>query len=276
MNKTPFARTLNIAHRGACSLAPENTLAAARKAYQIGADLWELDVCLTRDGEMNLLHDDTLERTSNAAEVYPERAPWNVTDFTMEEIRKLDFGSWFNLKDPFNQIALGNVSESEQYCYQGEPSPTLREALQFTKEHQWKVNVEIKDLLGTVGHDVIVERVVELICEMRMQKEVLISSFNHDYLARVKELAAEIKTGVLVENADPNPLMLVSRLNAQAYNPKFGCVTPEEIHRLREHGIDVFIYTVNDPREMKYLIDAQASGIFTDFPQTLKDILSMK
>ncbi len=274
MTPRVFSRTLVIAHRGARSLAPENTLAAGRKAFEMGADMWELDVCMTRDGELILLHDDTLTRTSDAAEVFPERAPWKAADFTFEEVRKLDFGSWFNRKDPFKQIAAGNVLPADQVSYVGEPVPTLREALLFTQENQWKVNVEIKNLVGPEGHALIVERVVELIRDLGMEKDVLISSFNQDYLVQVKQRAPEIRTGVLVEHGYPDPLKLVTRLGAQAYNPKFGEVTPQEIRRLREAGIDVFIYTVNDPEDMKFLVDAQVSGIFTDFPQTLLEILS--
>lgn len=272
--RRPLRKALNIAHRGARSLAPENTLAAARKALEIGADLWELDVCMTSDGEMVLLHDDMLERTSNAVELFPEREPWKIADFSLSEIRRLDFGSWFNRTDPFGQIAAGNVTSADMESYRGEPAPTLREALEFTKANHWKVNIEIKDLTGTAGHLVIVERVVALIRELEMQPDALISSFNHDYLLKVKELAPEIRTAALVEHGDPDPLKLVNRLNAQAYNPKFGQVAPEEIRRLREDGIDVYIYTVNDPEDMRFLIEAQASGLFTDFPQTLVEILA--
>lgn len=276
MLEPTFRKVLNIAHRGARSLAPENTLAAARKAYEIGADMWELDVCMTKDGEMILLHDDTLERTSNAAEIYPRCEPWKVTDFTFGEVRRLDFGSWFIQRDPLKQIAAGNVSTAEQSRYVSESAPTLREALEFTRVHHWRVNIEIKDMAGSFAHSIIVTKVVELIRELGMEEDVLISSFNHDYLHQVKEQAPEIKTGVLVEHGHPDPVKLVGSLGAQAYNPKFGEVTPVEIARLRESGVDVFVYTVNDPKDMRMLVEAQATGIFTDFPQTLKEILEVE
>ena len=94
-------RTLNIAHRGARSIAPENTLAAALKALQSGADLWELDVVMTADGEPVVIHDKDLSRTSNVESVFPSRRPWLVHEFSLEEIRRLDFGSWFKAMDPF-------------------------------------------------------------------------------------------------------------------------------------------------------------------------------
>lgn len=104
---------LNIAHRGARSLAPENTMLAARKAFEIGASGWELDVAMTSDHELVVIHDDTLERTSDAAQVFPDRDPWSVVDFSMAELRRLDFGAWFVRTDPFGQIAAGMISPAE-------------------------------------------------------------------------------------------------------------------------------------------------------------------
>ena len=196
----PRGQTLNIAHRGARSLAPENTLAAARKALEIGADLWELDVAVTADGELVVLHDDTLERTSNAQQVFPDRRPWAAYTFTLAELRTLDFGSWFNEKDPFKQIAAGAVTAEMQQSYVGEPIPTLREALIFTRDNHWRVNVEIKDATGTPGDRDVVEKVVALIDELEMVDRVLISSFNHEYLRRVKKANASITTAALVES----------------------------------------------------------------------------
>ncbi len=143
-------RPLNIAHRGARSLAPENTLAAARKALEAGADMWELDVNVTADGELVVMHDDTLTRTTNAEALFPRRAPWRVVDFTLAEIKQLDTGGPFLAQDPFEQIGAGVISSAEQAALRGEPVPTLREALQFTADRRWRVNVEIKPLPGAM------------------------------------------------------------------------------------------------------------------------------
>lgn len=270
----PCDKTLNIAHRGARSLAPENTLAAARKALAIGADLWELDVAMSADGELFVVHDDTLERTSNAAEVFPERRPWSNHTFTLAEIRSLDFGSWFVQQDPFKQIAAGQVSATEQAAYRGEQAPTLREALAFTRDNQWRVNVELKDLTGLPGDATVVERAVALIKELDMVERVLVSSFNHSYLPRVKAAEPAVATGALVTNADPDPAALLRRLGAQAYNPRVTAIQPEAIPPLREQGLDVFIWTVNDEATMRALVAARASGIFTDFPQVMEPIVA--
>jgi len=108
--------------------------------------LWELDVQLTADEELVLMHDSDLTRTCDAKARFPDRRPWLVSDFTLAEIQTLDCGSWFNEKDPFGQIKAGAVPPEDQQSYVGERAPSLREALQFTLDNDWRVNVEIKNL----------------------------------------------------------------------------------------------------------------------------------
>ncbi len=266
---------LNIAHRGAGSLAPENTLAAARKALVSGADMWELDVAVTADGELFLLHDDTLTRTSNVKEIFPKRRPWSATDFTLTAIRQLDFGSWFNQQDPFGQIAAGNVSAADLESFVGEPAPTLAEALAFTLEHHWRVNVEIKDLSDTDSDFDVVERVAALIEEMGMIDRVLVSSFNHRYLERVKVANPWLATAVLTRESPSNPSNLLQRLKARAYHPQVQAVEAETIANLRTKGFEVNVWTVNETGKMGRLIDNGVSGIITDFPQRLNRLLQM-
>jgi len=265
---------LNIAHRGARSLVPENTLIAAQKGFEIGADAWELDVAMTADGEMVVIHDDTLTRTSDASQVFPDRAPWEVHTFTLTELRTLDFGSWFVITDPFGQIAAGNVSSAAQRTFKEIRMPTLRDALEFTKDHHWRVNVELKDLTGKPGDADIVERAVALIKEMQMEKSILISSFNHSYLERVKKSAPMIDTAALVEEADADPVALVERLGAKAYNPGVNACNAEHFSALRKAGRDINVWTVNDEATMKSMIAMGATGLFTDFPQRLKSAIN--
>lgn len=273
MNASAYAKPLNVAHRGARSLAPENTLAAARQAFDIGADQWELDVAVTADGELVVIHDDTLQRTSNVQEVFPQRSAEAVHTFTLAELRTLDFGAWFNQIDPFAQIEEGAVSPEMQQSYVGEPIPTLRAALVFTRDNHWSVNVEIKDASGTPGDQDVVEKVVALIDELGMAERVLISSFNHSYLTRVKAASPAIRTAALVERAPADPLALVRGLGVQGYNPSHRHIRPEDIPALRQAGIEVNVWTVNDPAVMRALIANGATSIITDFPQMLKELL---
>ncbi|MEN6481864.1 MAG: glycerophosphodiester phosphodiesterase family protein [Anaerolineaceae bacterium] len=275
LKKFPFTQPLNIAHRGARSLAPENTLLAAQKGFDSGADLWELDVAMSYDGEIVVIHDDTLGRTSNAREVYPKLMPWNVHTFTFAELRRLDMGSWFVETDPFKQIQAGAVSTAELEKMKAVPIPTLREALEFTRAHHWHVNVEIKDLTGLPGDREIVENVVALIEELDMRDRVIISSFNHSYIVRSKAADPQIITAALVESAAPDPIALLLETGAQAYNPSLKAINDfNQIREIREAGFDVYVWTVNDEDTMRKLIDAGVSGIFTDFPQLLNKVLA--
>jgi glycerophosphoryl diester phosphodiesterase len=199
------SQVMIIAHRGARSLAPENTLPAAEKALESHADGWELDVAMSKDGVLVVLHDDTLERTSNVVDIFPERGPWSVYDFTLDELQQLDFGSWFVESDPFDQIAQGNLTANDIEAYKGVKIPTLQEALEFTQSNQWWVNVEIKDASGTPADVIIVPEVVKLVETLGMEDQVLISSFNWDYLSQVKALNPNLATGVLTNKLVMDP-----------------------------------------------------------------------
>ncbi|HLF80274.1 MAG TPA: glycerophosphodiester phosphodiesterase family protein [Anaerolineales bacterium] len=262
--------TLNVGHRGASRLAPENTLAGARKALQVGADMWELDVAVTADGVLVLAHDDSLLRTSNARAVFPEREPWLLKDFTLAELRQLDFGSWFNATAPPSTDPHGPAAVAE---YAAEPIPTLREALLFTREHSWRVDVELKDLKGAPGERHVVEDSIDLIQELGMLGDVLVTSFQARFLQRARQLAPDLSLGVLVFTPDPDPAGLVQRLSVQAYLPPAHATPPLQVEQLRAAGLEVYPWTVNDEAAMREYILAGASGILTDVPHRLRSIL---
>ena len=265
---------LNIAHRGARSLAPENTLAAARKALEVGADMWELDIRMTADGELIVLHDSTLERTSNVRDIFPDRKPWLVHEFSLDDIRLLDFGSWFEEQDPFGQIGAGVVMKSELATYAAEPAPTLREALAFTLEHNWRVNLELKDLSKNPGHSQVVAKVVSLVQELDMVDLVLISSFHQDYLAEVRKIDHKYATALLVSKSNPHAAELLRHLGVQAYHLRKTAVPSTDIALLNRLGYAVHVWNVNDKKTMQRLVKAGVSGIFTDFPQVLASLIA--
>jgi len=267
-----FSLRLNIAHRGVRSLAPENTIAASRMALEIGADLWEFDVQVTCDKKLIVVHDDTLSRTSNVRMFFPNRKPWLVRDFTLEEIRGLDFGSWYNSSDPFGQIAAGNVPQKDQKSYIGELAPTLREALEFTKKNNWRANIEIKNIPFSAERMKVIKKIVNFVEEFELEEEVIISSFNHEYLTWVKKLNSHIATGVLVDEPLHNPAKYLNMIGADFYHPKASAINLEIIGSLWRQGYGVNVWTVNDEKLMVELIDAAVSGIITDFPQRLKTI----
>jgi glycerophosphoryl diester phosphodiesterase len=267
---------LNIAHRGASSLAPENTLAAAEKALAGGAEMWEVDVGLTADGQLILLHDDSLTRTSNVRELFPDRQPWLLRQFSLAEIRQLDFGSWYVETDPFGQIAAGQVTATDLAAYAGEAAPTLAEALAFTRANNWRINIEIKDLSGTAGHAHVVEKLVQLVEQMKMVDRTLVSSFNHHYLQQLKALNPHLATAVLVEEAVTEPQQLLRRLAAQAYHPPAAAIEPQLVAALRRAGYEVDVWTVDEVDAMRQLIEAGVSGIITDFPHRLRQVRNLQ
>ena len=269
-------RVLNIAHRGASSLAPENTLSAARKGLAVGADMWELDVQLTADGELIIIHDSTLTRTSNVEDLFPQRRPWQVHEFTLDEIRKLDFGSWFMAQDPFGQIAAGAVTGEDIEGYVGEPAPTLEQALSFTRKHKWLVNIEIKDLHLGPGKSLIVDRVIALVEELNMVDRVLVSSFNHNYLAQIAASYPHVVTGVLDTKPHLRPASLLRRLGARTYHPRRTFIRLADIAELKRQGFGVNVRTINNRKTMERLVRAGVSGIFTDFPQVLASVLTSR
>jgi len=254
-------------------LAPENTIAAARKALAVGADAWELDVGVSSDGELVVIHDKLLTRTSNVKEVFSRKISMRVRDHTLDELRRLDFGSWFCRDDPFGTIQAGFVSREDALAYTGERIPTLREALVFTRESEWLVNVEIKDLGRVPGCRNAIEKVLAAIEEEQMGDRVLISSFNHGYLVQVRNLNPHIPTGALVETAHPDPVRLLRRLGAQTYHPASTAFRVPDVGALHDAGYKVLVWVANDEKQMRTLVGAGVDGVFTDFPHVLKAVM---
>lgn len=265
---------LVIGHRGFRGIAPENTLAAARAALAAGADMWELDVAASSDGTLVVLHDDGLGRTTDAAKRYPDRAPWTVYSFTAAEIASFDAGSWYGDSDPFGQVAAGRVSRADLDGFAGSRIPTLAEALDLTGRAGWRVNVEIKDASGYPCDAWIAERVAEAIVATGLAGSALVSSFNHDYLRRVKAAAPGIATGALVETPSDDPVRLLGDLRADAYHPGLEGLERATVEAARNAGYGVNVWTVNEKADMRRLLEWGVSGIFTDFPDRLVEVLA--
>ena len=271
MNEAKSA--LVVAHRGFRGIVPENTLLAAEKGLAAGTDMWELDVAASRDGVLVVLHDDTLVRTTDAKARFPTRSPWTVYDFDLAELKTLDSGSWYAKADPFGQIKAGKVGPKELETFVGLRIPTLEEALDFTKRSGWKVNVEIKDATGMACDPWIVEKTVELIARFGMAETTLVSSFNHDYLRRVRKADPRIELGALVEEAPADPVALLKELGARSYNPGLKKLEKSTVEAVRAAGFDVFIWTVNEEKDMRRVLEWGATGLFTDFPDRFLRVL---
>lgn len=264
---------LNIAHAGASSHAPQNTLAAGRLAFEMGADVWGVDVRLTRDGAFVLMHDATLDRTTDVEKLFPTRSPWPVERFTLDEIRRLDAGSWFAEEDPFGEIAAENVGPSDLSAYVGEPVPTLREALRFVAEHRWLIDVEIKPTEG-IDPEALARNLLDLIEETGTAERVMVSSFDHGILRAIKELDPTIPTGALSVFAPLDPLAYLNDLQADVYLPSLVGFTEGLLSELRDAGIGVHLWTYNTEEQLERLARTPGvAGIYTDYPQRLEAVL---
>ncbi|MCK4534067.1 MAG: hypothetical protein KAT81_00970 [Syntrophobacterales bacterium] len=258
---------LIIAHRGARSLAPENTLAAARKALEVGADLWETDVVVTSDGEPILFHDDSLARTTNVKDRFPDRDPWHFTTFTLGEIRLLDAGSWFAKADPFGRIAAGVVTNEDLSTYRNEKIPTLSEALCFTQDVSFYVNLELKRLPPPMENFPVVGRVLAVIDDAGIDYErVIISSFNHAWLREVQVRNPSLAIQALIGYSETDSLDW-GTLEFETYNARSTLIDEKQVGAITEKGISVNLFTVNEEDEMLRFTEAGAAGLITDFPQ---------
>jgi glycerophosphoryl diester phosphodiesterase len=256
-----------IAHRGARSLAPENTVKAARIAYDIGADLWETDVAMTRDRSLILFHDDTLLRCTDAKKKFPLKASFRVEDFDLDEIRTLDAGSYFVKTDPFAQISQGNVGGEAQASFIGEPIPLLEEGLILTREKNWKINLELKFFEAGAEDFHLPDHTLEIIRQTHIPlSRVIISSFHHPWLLRIMEKEPQLEVQALVGDSDTEPLdfrdFFFSTYNANAI-----LIHPDQIRALKDRGKKVNLFTVNDPGDFSRFSKLGVDGIFTDFPQ---------
>lgn len=242
----PGRRTRVIAHRGFSGNAPENTLAAIREAIVVGADMVEIDVTLSSDGKIVVIHDETLDRTTNGTGLVSEQA--------FADLEKLDAGSWFGPR------------------FAGEPIPTLGQVL---AEVNGKIllNIEIKSEAVERG---IAAEVVETVRRSRMSDQIVISSFSPAALEQVHLKAPGFVTAVLY-NADVHrgrdAVDIVEELGASAFNIKRQRLTPAMLSRCGEHGIPIGIYTVNKKRRMRRMIKKGVAAIFTDRPDRLIEVL---
>lgn len=239
-----------IAHRGASAYAPENTLVAVQMAMDMRAEMVEVDILLSKDGVPVLLHDPSLDRTTSGQGL--------VTDLTLEELKKLDAGSWF----------------SEEF--KGETIPTVEELLELVKG-KMSVNLEIKTQAVTdVVEGGIVQKVVDLVRKHGMEKHVIFSSFDPRVIRQLKDYAPEIPGAILYDAelyGDKHPVDIVKELRADAFNCSWKEIRQDWLDTLHSHNIPVNIYTVNSDTLMHQMLDMGVDGIFTDYPDILLQVL---
>jgi len=266
-----------IAHRGARSLAPENTLAAAKKARELGAHAWETDVQLSRDGVPVLFHDKNLLRCTDARTrlkylTSEDRRQYLLSAFSSAELQTLDAGSWFEAADPFSTIRNREIDAGELAGFKTEKIPTLAQALALTRSLDWRVNLELKDYGTDPDGWYTVDTTLAVIRQSRIPlHRVTLSSFNHDWLDRVRQQQPGICIQALVGETETD-LAGFSPGRFSVYNLNADLVDPAFVSGLVRQGFQVNLFTVNDPEAAARFIRAGACGIITDFPQFFRPL----
>ncbi len=237
-------RPLIIAHRGASSIAPENTMEAYRLAVEEGADSIELDVQLSADGVPVVFHDEHLGRTAEG------QGP--VYEKTVKDLQSLDAGSWFGKTFAHCRI------------------PTLEEVLAWSKG-RIPLHIEVKNLPHR--YPGIEEKILALLYTYNMVEEVEIISFDHPLARRMKALCPQIMVGTCYVGNPINHTILAQQVGAQCLDPQWSAVNPQMVAEAHDSGLLVITWTVNDPDQAVALAEMGVDAITTDYPKPMIEAL---
>jgi len=240
-------RTLILGHRGAKGYAPENTFPSFQKALELGVDIIELDVHITRDGRLIVCHDDSLERTTGLRKL--------IGEVTWEEIRDLDAGRWFGQQ------------------FSGTRIPLLEEVLEWAKS---KIPLVVEIKRGFGEREDIVEKVVQAVKSCGMEEEVELISFDHRFVRKAKEIAPEIAGGILYVGALVDPVRAAKDALADALHPHFAYVDKTLVEKAHEAGLAVSTWVVNEPETARLLASWGVDCIGSDYPDRVKKALKVK
>ncbi|MGE7601303.1 glycerophosphodiester phosphodiesterase [Peribacillus sp. NPDC097675] len=236
--------TLIFAHRGSSGTHPENTMLAFKEAARVGADGIEMDVQLSKDGEVVVFHDEKLERITGSSGF--------VKDRTLKELQNLNAALHFK----------GKVAN--------ERIPTLEELLKWLCNNYLFCNIELKNTFFM--YPGLEEKVIRLIREYGMEERIVISSFNHYSLVYCHQLAPEIETAPLYRDGLFMPWVYARAIGGSAIHPSIRSAPDLIIQSSMKAGILVRPYTINKELDMKRLYSLGCSAIITDFPEKAKII----
>lgn len=251
----PWIRTnrpLIIAHRGNGVIAPENTLAAYQQAFEDGAEMVETDVNISKDDHLVIIHDSTLDRTTNLS--------GNVHDYTLDELQQADAGAWFNAE------------------FKGERIPTVQDAMLFSKEKGMAMCFEVKGL-GTLRSTQIARRLVQLIQDHDAFDRIFLSSYYHEALAVAKNLAPHLMLAPerLPDDVEPEiqeALRQAQSLNAEVLQLHYRFLYPDILKSLHEAGIAVWAWPTTTEEEIIPAIRTGTDGVMGDDPALAKKLVN--
>ncbi len=256
-------RPVLVAHRGACAHAPENTLPAVDRAAALGIGWVENDVQRTKDGELVVVHDDSLSRTTNAEQVFPHRAPWKVKDFTAAEIARLDAGSWFSP------------------AYAGTRVPTLRQYLRRAERVHERLLLEVKnpELYPGIERQIVKALGDEGWLDRRhLAGRLIVQSFSADSVRTVHALEPAVETALLGRPATAQLPRYAGF--ADLINPSYTALSTayvSAVHALTgPHGkpMKVFAWTIDDAARARTAAGYGVDGIISDAPDTVGTALN--
>jgi glycerophosphoryl diester phosphodiesterase len=233
-----------LAHRGASAYAPENTLAAFRRAIEQRADWLEFDVQQTRDGQLVVFHDLRVERTTNGRGA--------VRDLTLDEVRRLDAGSWFGRE------------------FAGEPVPTFAEVVALARDAGIRIFPEVKDPRLYPG---IEERVADVLRAYGFEDRTIVQSFDGDSLERLRGLNPRLRLAALYTSSDPIKGDPPAR--ADVIGPQWELVASEPAIVRDAHAVgrQVVVWTVDAPSAGRQMIESRVDGIITNRPDIVRALL---
>ncbi len=241
-------RVVVVGHRGAMGHAPENTVASFQRsvALGVGAHAFECDVRLTRDGEVVVLHDARVDRTTDGTGL--------VAELTLAQVKQLDAGSWFGPE------------------FQGERIPTLDESLAFAGTAGVDIIIEIKG--DPEPSPSLVDKTMGLVSEHGLLDRVAIISFYHPCLLWAREAQPEVATGLLFSAGLADPLTAARRYQADSLRPHHSRVTKALAEASHEAGLCLHCWTVHDPDRTAALIEMGVDSIGTDYPDRVRAVIA--
>lgn len=242
-----FARV--IGHRGACGYAPENTKISMLKAYELGVSWVEFDVMLTADKVPVVIHDESLERTTNGKGL--------VAQTSYQELCKLDAGSWFSSR------------------YAGQRIPSLRDLIFYLDELGMSMNVEIKANPG--DEEQTVEVIIQELHQLSQQRltQVIVSSFCLQTLRQVRKSSSDIAVGYLIDSWETDWQRVLHELDCTSLHVDQAILTAEKIAEIKNTNKKILSYTVNSPRRAQQLFDLGVDSVFSDFPDRIFPVVKL-
>lgn len=240
--------TLIFGHRGAAGTFPENTMPSFQEAARLGANGIELDVQMTKDGTIVVIHDETVDRTTNGSGA--------VLDYTYDELSKLDASHTFSAKTGFCAI------------------PTLEEVLQWLSKTELLINIEFKNKKGKYRG--LEEELITLVRKYGLESRTVFSSFSQVSIMKCRELAPDIETALLYKFGVRIPWMYAKRLGANAIHPNYRYIAAPVIWLTMLNNIAVRPYTVNDEEALRKLGKLGISAVITDYPERAVRVLREK